>query len=738
MKSSAKDRSGAAPLSLFTGLLLVLALGVLWCSPCSTPAGRAVAQGTVRVYLDPPSQTVAAGAVFDVTVRVDAGTQGVAAADVFINFDPTYLAVVEILDGTPLSVLAKNYDNATGRIDIGAGTLSTPATGDFVLATLRLQGRVGTGGLPTELAFSLAQPRVTVVKDESDQNVLGTHANAQVYITGSGPASPTATNTPTPTRTATLGPGQPVTITFDPTTLTVNPGVPFDVAVRIDAGTQGVAAADVFIDFSSAYLSVLEIVDGAQLSIFAKNYDNGAGTIDIGAGTLGAPVTGSFVLVTLHLQGKVGTGSIPTELTFSFASPRVTVVKDEGDQNRLGGHSNGQVYITGPTPTGPAATQTRTPTATRTATTIATNTPTVSPTPQGTPMALWFQNGVSPAPSYSGAQDTFLDWLDDRPLGTSQDMRVRYDGKKRPVVKFDLSQYIPYGSPVVEAKLYLWMWYKINENFLDAYVYGVNRHWEEATATYTSPWLLPGCEAVPDDRDGTPVGTTRLRYINSWVEWDVTSLAQEWVSGLRPNEGVTLIGMSDAYQEVGLRSSQLADREKDHRPKLMVRFYPAPPTPTPTRTGTPTNTPTATPTATSTPHPGGIEGRVWNDLNGNGLMDGGEPGLSGSTLYLYDYDHPEPDPPVQPPVLTATDGSFEFTSVPPGRYRLVARHPPSFVASGPDAVTVLVSTNVTTVVNFGAWVPTSASPTLSPTTYASPTGTIQRPYRANLPVIRKR
>ena len=129
---------------------------------------------------------------------------------------------------------------------------------------------------------------------------------------------------------------------------------------------------------------------------------------------------------------------------------------------------------------------------------------------------------------------------------------------------------------------------------------------------------------------------------------------------------------------------------------------------------------------------------VWNDLNGNGLMDMDEPGLSGSTLYLYDYEHSEPEPPVQPPVLTASDGQFEFMGVPPGRYRLVARHPPSYVASGPDAVTVLVSTGVSSVVNLGAWVPTSASPTLSPTPYASPTGTIVRPHRANLPLIRKR
>jgi len=53
-------------------------------------------------------------------------------------------------------------------------------------------------------------------------------------------------------------------------------------------------------------------------------------------------------------------------------------------------------------------------------------------------------------------------------------------------------------------------------------------------------------------------------------------------------------------------------------------------TPTSTHTPTPTHTPTATttptPTATPTPPPGDrIWGRVWHDLNGNGLQDPGEP-----------------------------------------------------------------------------------------------------------------
>jgi hypothetical protein len=55
-------------------------------------------------------------------------------------------------------------------------------------------------------------------------------------------------------------------------------------------------------------------------------------------------------------------------------------------------------------------------------------------------------------------------------------------------------------------------------------------------------------------------------------------------------------------------------------------------TPTPTATSTPV-IPTATPTPTATDQC--IGNRTWRDLDGDGLQDGGEPGLGGLTNYLW-------------------------------------------------------------------------------------------------------
>lgn len=82
--------------------------------------------------------------------------------------------------------------------------------------------------------------------------------------------------------------------------------------------------------------------------------------------------------------------------------------------------------------------------------------------------------------------------------------------------------------------------------------------------------------------------------------------------------------------------------------------------------------------------PGTISGGVWKDLNGNGVINGGEPGFSGVTVRLgqgaclitgYRTE------------LTAVNGSYSFTNVPPGTY--------------------CVSVNI--IVECGGWIATTAT-----------------------------
>ena len=461
---------------------------------------------------------------------------------------------------------------------------------------------------PTSTATPTATPSPTATRTATPSPTATATRTSTPTATPSGTPTCTATPTSTPTHTATATTSPTPTITptatptgvaavyVEPASQTVALGTTFEVGLQIETHGEAVASTDMFLGFNPTWLSVVEIVDGPALNVVVKTYDNSSGKVDIAAQAPGSPLTGSFVVATLRLLAKVGTGSTATGLVFSFSPPRVTVIRNDAGQNRLGTYANGGVLITGPTPTEPPPTPTGTPTSTPTPTNTPTNTPTATATPPGTRTTLWFQDGVSPEPSYAGTQDTFLDWINDTPQGAVWGMRLRHDGLRRALIKFDLSSFNPLGSPVAEAKLHLWISDSGAQQVMSGEVYGVSRHWEEATATWSAPWRQVGCDGVPDDRQPTNVATANVPTAE-WVVWDVTSLVQEWVSGEKPNEGMLLIGKGQLSREVRFRSSE---EEKDHRPKLEVTFYRMPPTGTPTATGTPTNTPTVTSTRTPT------------------------------------------------------------------------------------------------------------------------------------------
>jgi hypothetical protein len=147
----------------------------------------------------------------------------------------------------------------------------------------------------------------------------------------------TATPTPTVTSTPTEIPGGGATIRLAPGQRTVMAGQSFDEQIVVEASALQVAAADVFVDVDSQQLEIVGISDGSQLEILVKHFDPATGHIDIGAGNLGPPVTGTFELATLHLRvrqtAQVGT----TSVAFSLTGARRTVLKDELDHNLLSG-----------------------------------------------------------------------------------------------------------------------------------------------------------------------------------------------------------------------------------------------------------------------------------------------------------------------------------------------------------------------------------------------------------------
>lgn len=82
------------------------------------------------------------------------------------------------------------------------------------------------------------------------------------------------------------------------------------------------------------------------------------------------------------------------------------------------------------------------------------------------------------------------------------------------------------------------------------------------------------------------------------------------------------------------------------------------------------------------PPAGRIEGSHFDDLNGNGLRDPGEPGLAGITTFLDLNSNGRLDP-GEPSTVSDANGNFRFSNLSPGTYRVTAILPPGRVFTTP-------------------------------------------------------
>jgi len=587
-----------------------------------------------------------------------------------------------------------------------------------------------------------------------------------------------------------------VIVNLNPATASVAKDAVFAMDVQLVAGSQLVDGAEVHLYFDKTYLQVVDaagnptgkVQSGGYLSQVLRNKvytDTEQARIHFAAGIYDPEEprpSGTFPLATVYFKALWGTGGGTTALVFGGDLPYKTEVT-YGGESVLGSVQNGSVTISGdPPPVSPTVTstpthtptdtQTRTPTSTSTHTPTATplhsatptntathtpsatitptptltrtptNTPTktatatVTATPDVPPNVIDFRYGMYPDPSYTGVMDTHLT-LDEptTPHHTLPDLQLKNDanGGKRPLLRFDVSP-IPPGSTVVAATLWLQQsTYKKNDLFGSTVrVYQVLRHWigSEATwykATSLQDWGVAGANA-DNDRSLTALDSVAVEVVTSsqWRTWNVRDAVQAWVNGSAQNEGLILVGTGSS-QEFRFYSSD--HPSADSRPLLRVNYYLPPPTPTPTNTPTPTVTPTTTPTNTPTPVPGLIIGMVWNDLNGNGAMEGGEPGLVNATLTLYQRYHAEP---FRAPAVTSSNGAFGFVDLPPGWYTLLKTNPPGYMSTTDDSLDVLISSGVTLQISFGAWIPSTPTPTvtLTPTHTPSPTASATATHTA--------
>jgi len=330
-----------------------------------------------------------------------------------------------------------------------------------------------------------------------------------------------------------------------------------------------------------------------------------------------------------------------------------------------------------------------------------------------------------------GSQHTWLDA--EFPDAVRKDavyLAMKYGGAKRPVLYFDLSD-VPTSAIVSNATLYMRTDdYTRSSWSMVASVYSVRSTWTVTDATWnartaTDRWGLPGCDLVGIDRGSSVEGSTLVDGPNTNYYWDITNLVQEWISNPSENKGMILIGEGNI--------SEYHFHARGHAlllPKLTIEYAVPAVTNTPLPTSTPTvtpipsvtpgpsGTPTRTPTPTASPIPerGWIYGTVWNDLNGDKVMDPAEPPLAGALVILLNRFNVQVASEVTP-----DNGQYSFEDLVLGLYLVTEHNPPGYVSTTGDQEWAYCVDSRGVEINFGDRSGTSPGASPTPTRTRTPT-----------------
>lgn len=239
----------------------------------------------------------------------------------------------------------------------------------------------------------------------------------------------------------------------------------------------------------------------------------------------------------------------------------------------------------------PVPTRTPTPTATFTPTPTPTETPVPTAVEPGSLVYRILQNGSE---GYAGTDDTYIyAYAPTTNYAASDQLKVGNKQLFGALLHYDLSQ-IPPDSTVVSAAIEVFAsgWSGAAAT-ISAFPLLRDVTHSQATwglAAVGNPWTVAGANGVGTDRAGAAESSVNATTVLRWYTFDVTALAQKWVTGSQANNGVMLRGASSSSTAVFYFASA-NNGNAALRPRLVIAYL--------SGTGTqPIPTPSATPTAT--------------------------------------------------------------------------------------------------------------------------------------------
>jgi len=160
------DVSALVPSFLIIGpipcLPVVSAMGV--------PTQRVQRVGGASLGLHPPSTSVQVDDIFTMDIVADAGVGSADTVDAYLDFDPTYLEVVDESGALATSIelntdvfpsaTFNTVDNATGQINFSATRFDSSLSGSFTTATIRFRVKAAAVDT-TEVVFTRSGPRMS-------------------------------------------------------------------------------------------------------------------------------------------------------------------------------------------------------------------------------------------------------------------------------------------------------------------------------------------------------------------------------------------------------------------------------------------------------------------------------------------------------------------------------------------------------------------------------------------------
>jgi hypothetical protein len=399
-------------------------------------AGRAATQ---QLYTDPAIVSINQNTDFNVSVRINSGTDPVNAVEADLTYDSTKLQYVSVSSTGSDFPLEASTQATTGSLKLARATNpgSAPITGDGLVAIVTFHSLTGSGSSSITFAGSSA-----VVRSTDNTNVLIDSGSTTVNF--SVPATPTPTPSATPTPTSTPAPtasptptptptpnpsGDSAHLYLSPANAPYNDNGSFSVQVREDSGAAAVNAVQANLSYPTNLLEVTSVDEtGSGFGLNASTSSSN-GQISIARGTTpgGPNVTGNQLIATINFKGKGTAG------TASVSGAAGSAVVRASDAHDILTKTDGGSYVlsgTAPTPT-PTATPTHTPTPTPVV-----HTPT--PTPSNPTPVVITNNPTPPtvsgtvkfvAPTGSAGQDIAYQ-IDNTPLpGNTVDTTTLNDGE---------------------------------------------------------------------------------------------------------------------------------------------------------------------------------------------------------------------------------------------------------------------------------------------------------------------